>query len=359
MIRATLVLPLILILSLFSFPSITKASTNNDIRVGVFYYPWYNGTIPPSSTCPNQGQWNGTLNWTVKDTPLLGFYNSSDPNVIDKQLSEMNSSGIDFIIVSWWGPNSFEDYATKTLFSQIKQYNYPIQVVIMVEAYNWSGIYDFKAICDYINSTYIAPYRSIYLNLYNLPLICFFNDNINMTRTEENITAIYSVSGFTTRIVGQSSYVDWYAWTPCSVNSSWTPYLNNKDGGVVTIEPRYDGSHIDQGANSAFDSAYSQGLYNDQWNYVLQNKDKIKYVLIYSWNEYHERSQIEPCNDSTSYEPENSTLNLGKTRYYISQIKSIESSYSLFPLIVIVGGLTTVVILTSVYVIHRRKRFRK
>jgi hypothetical protein len=323
------------------------------IPVGVFYYAWYNGT--GSSTCPDSGHWNSTTTpqWAVEDNPLIGFYNSSDPNVIKQQLEEFKEIGIDFLIISWWGPNSFEDDAAKTIFSVIKQYDYPVQVAIMVEAYNWSGIYDFKAIFGYINSTYVAPYGSIYMKLNDLPLVCFFNDNINMTATEENRTAIYSVTGFSARIIGQSSYVDWYAWKPCSVDSNETPVINSNDS-VVIIEPRYDGSHISQGANSAFDPTYSQRLYDNQWNYVLNNKDKIKFVLIYSWNEYHERSQIEPCYQSfnQSFDP---YYCYDKTLNYTNQLETASSSWPPVWFLIASGILGTVVVLGVVTFYFRRR----
>ena len=275
---------------------IANVGKSNATKVGLFYYVWYNGTL-------GQGHWNGTppddptsTKWTVVDEPVLGFYNSSDPKVIKQHLEWFKELGIDFLIISWWGPNSFEDNTTKTLFSIATQYGYPIQITIMVEAYDWSGLYDFKTIYDYINDTYVTPYGSIYMRLYDLPLVCFFNDNINMTRTEENRTAIHSVSGFSARIIGQSNYVDWYAWRPCSTDCEGYPNVFPKlsKDGFTCIEPRYDDRHI--GGNSTFDENYAESLYDEQWRTAQEYKDQgnLSIVAIYSWNEYHERSEIEP-----------------------------------------------------------------
>jgi hypothetical protein len=266
-----------------------SAEVNKRVKVGLFYYVWYTGEL-------GKDHWNGSSVWTVVDTPLLGFYNSSDPKVIKQHLEWFKELGIDFLIVSWWGPNSFEDDATKAIFSMVKQYDYPVQIVIMVEAYNWSGAYDFNAICDYINDTYVAQYGSIYMKVNDLPLVCFFNDNINMTRTEADRTAIHSVTGFSARIVGQSDYVDWYAWRPCNGDSEGYPNIFPKlsKDGFTCIEPRYDDSHI--GGNNTFDENYTDGLYDEQWRTVQEYRDQgnLSIVAIYSWNEYHERSQIEP-----------------------------------------------------------------
>jgi hypothetical protein len=275
------------------------ANIGNRAKVGLFYYVWYQGVY-------GSDHWNGTpsddptsLRWKVVDEPVLGFYNSSDPNVIKQHLDWFKELDIDFLIISWWGPNSFEDNATKAVFSMIQEHDYPIQIVIMVEAYNNSGTYDFNAICDYINNTYVVPYGGIYMKLYGLPLVCFWNDNIKMTATQANRDAIHNVTGFTTRIVGQTpSYVDWYAWRPCSTDQDSMGYPSifpklSMDG-FTCIEPRYDDSHI--GGTHTFDENYSDGMYDQQWRIVqeYENQGNLSIVAIYSWNEYHERSQIEP-----------------------------------------------------------------
>jgi hypothetical protein len=230
----------------------------------------------------------------------------------------MNTLGINLIVVSWWGMRPYDlaqqapvDEAVRTLYS-VANASFPnIKIAIMVEGFNESGTYDFPYIKSYIYSNFYSAYPNemFYLKDSPRPLLCWWNAK-NMTGPDEapnwtNINAIHNDATFENKILGQSSsYVDWYAWTPCSANSSETPFINTNDG-VVVIEPRYDGSNIGQGAGSTFDLTYSERLYDRQWSYVLNNTEKIECVLIYSWNEYHERSQIEPCNQTLdqSYDP--------------------------------------------------------
>jgi len=40
-------------------------------------------------------------------------------------------------------------------------------------------------------------------------------------------------------------------------------------------------------------------MYNYEWNYVIQNRNSVNLVLLCSWNEYHERSALEPHQDFT------------------------------------------------------------
>jgi hypothetical protein len=77
-----------------------EIQNQEEIRVGAFYYEWYNGT--GSLNCPNSGHWNGAPWWSVEDTPTIGYYNSCDPASVYNQLDEMSAAGINFLIVSWW-----------------------------------------------------------------------------------------------------------------------------------------------------------------------------------------------------------------------------------------------------------------
>ena len=334
----SIAIAVLLIVSLAGLVYHESSEQNTTIPVGVFYYAWYNGT--GSSICPNQGHWNSSTNsnWAVEDTPLIGFYNSCDAEVVYKQLSEMTIAGINFIIVSWWGMPPYDggqkasvNAAVETLY-KVANASFPnIKIVIMVEGFNESGTYNFNSIKAYIYSNFYNAYPNerFFLNNSTRPLLCWWNapnmTGLNQTPNWTNINAIHNDTMFEDKILGQSlNYVDWYAWRPCSVDSNETPVFNKNDG-VVVIEPRYDGSHIGQGANAAFDLAYSQGLYDAQWNYVLSHRNSIKCVLIYSWNEYHERSQIEPCDQSFNVNP---YYCYDKTIANINQLETPSSSSS-------------------------------
>lgn len=262
-------------------------SEREDIKVGFYYYVWYGKGL-------GGRHWNDSDVATVVDEPILGYYSSQENSTIKQHLDWFKEMNVSFLIISWWGPDSYEDISTKIIFSLVKQYDYPIEIAIMVEAYNWSGIYDFNAICDYINSTYAVPYASNFMKLEGLPLVCFFNDNINMTRTEDNRTAIRSVAGVTPRIVGHSDYVDW--WAGEAANHTEAPQPKLSRDGFVGILPSYDDTHLPNNTNTTYDINYTEDLYRKQWEEALDlnNGTGVNFVGIYSWNEYHERSAVEP-----------------------------------------------------------------
>jgi hypothetical protein len=75
------------------------------------------------------------------------------------------------------------------------------------------------------------------------------------------------------------------------------------DDGEFTIVPRID-SYYNEGYQGGsylrFDPNLASGLYAEQWSYVLAHRSQVQLVLIYSFNEYHERSEIEPHSDYTN-----------------------------------------------------------
>jgi len=74
------------------------ARTDN-ITVVTYYYPWYS---------PSRHWKEG-----FTGAPLLGMYDSRDPIVISKHIDWATGHGIDAFIISWWGPNSWEDITIK------------------------------------------------------------------------------------------------------------------------------------------------------------------------------------------------------------------------------------------------------
>ena len=75
-----------------------------DYQVGVYYYPWYahdfhGGNYLREHLLPPQ-------------PPELGEYNDREPAIINQHLDWSRFAGIDFWVTSWWGPNSREDITT-------------------------------------------------------------------------------------------------------------------------------------------------------------------------------------------------------------------------------------------------------
>ena len=75
----------------------STAEQSSELTVGANYYPWY-----------GRGTHVDWLDETVED-PVLGSYDSRDPEVIDQHLEWCRAYGIDWLSMSWWGQQSAED----------------------------------------------------------------------------------------------------------------------------------------------------------------------------------------------------------------------------------------------------------
>jgi len=64
--------------------------TSDDLLIGIYYHPWW-----------NQKKWQEQQEYV--NQPTLGRYNNRD--IIDQHVSWASESGIDFLAVSWWGPD--------------------------------------------------------------------------------------------------------------------------------------------------------------------------------------------------------------------------------------------------------------
>lgn len=98
-----------------SCPALARSPLRPARQVLAFYYGWY-GT--PSSG--GWRHWNPNPNAPraqegITDHPLLGRYDSLDPSVIRKHLALAAQAGITGLVSSWWGQGDPTDRATEML----------------------------------------------------------------------------------------------------------------------------------------------------------------------------------------------------------------------------------------------------
>ena len=76
-------------------------ASSNAITVAVYYYPWYNKDFHGRKYV------RGELN--PPQMPVLGEYNDRNPAVISQHLKWSQQANIKLWVASWWGPNSGTD----------------------------------------------------------------------------------------------------------------------------------------------------------------------------------------------------------------------------------------------------------
>uniref|UniRef100_A0A7S4AA28 Uncharacterized protein n=1 Tax=Pseudo-nitzschia australis TaxID=44445 RepID=A0A7S4AA28_9STRA len=86
-------------------------TSNSDYLVGAYYYPWYGD---------NFHKGNGYLRQDLipPQQPELGEYNDSDPQVIAQHMKWFRQANIGLLVTSWWGPDRIEDTNTKKVIME-------------------------------------------------------------------------------------------------------------------------------------------------------------------------------------------------------------------------------------------------
>eukprot|EP00521_Asterionellopsis_glacialis_P008794 CAMPEP_0195282806 /NCGR_PEP_ID=MMETSP0707-20130614/1557_1 /TAXON_ID=33640 /ORGANISM="Asterionellopsis glacialis, Strain CCMP134" /LENGTH=879 /DNA_ID=CAMNT_0040341857 /DNA_START=14 /DNA_END=2653 /DNA_ORIENTATION=+ len=82
--------------------------TNSDHTVGVYYYPWYGNT-------DFNGRNYAREKIIPQQLPLLGEYDQRDPEVISEHLRMSRMANVNLWVTSWWGPGSATDRNTKAI----------------------------------------------------------------------------------------------------------------------------------------------------------------------------------------------------------------------------------------------------
>ena len=259
-------------------------SSGNGPLVCVYFYVWYG----------SGGHWQGTV-----DRPVIGFYDSGDPGVVEWQLRLIREAGFDCLIISWWGPGDATDRNAMLVFSRLERYG--LKAVIMVEPYLGGdpGLYDgewWVETVSYIGENYIERYPEAYLRLDGRPLILAFNP-IGMAFDPRGVLPNYTI-----RIVGNdidnAGYQDWDYWP--DYDRGLSGQLRVRRDGYVALAPRYDDEHIRPGGVPPYDPGLEAGWYGRQWRFVIDHRDEVRIVAVATWNEYHERTAIEPHLDPTA-----------------------------------------------------------
>lgn len=298
--KAILQIPLFLSLFFSLLP--LAVSSSNIPQVGVYYYAWYD---PGGSS---------HYNWTtIPDRSILGPYTSNDSAIIAQHLYWMQDLSIDFAIISWWGPTSWVDNATKTIFQTAQNNITNVKLCLMIEAFNNTQPIDYNATYDYIYANYVSPYSSFYFRYQDKPLLLLYNEvnfsDWNFPRDNR----------FTIKISGHSNYVDWvYHDAVPAMRQFYYPLPRDR---CFPICPRFD-DYYERPNNHTVDRTYQDGWYIAQWKQTLDlaQKHAINIVTITSWNEFPERSAIEPHYDRDAFNPDPYYL-YNITREYIYQLK--------------------------------------
>ena len=287
-------------------------------RVMAFYYPWYG--IPEGP-----GGAGRTVHWGKIDAanhdiaasthyPLLGAYDSHDPKVIDQHCQWARAAHIDTFIVSWWGHGDYSDRAMPKILEACERHG--LAACIYYETVPKPQAAE-TAAKDIIRVLEKYGSHKAHLKVDGKPVVFIYGRAVGQLGLMGWLEAVKLVNagyrGGAVLIGDQFSYgaarvfagvhtyntagslagrslADVQKWAAATY-PSWVQLADGADKIVaITLIPGYDDTKIRKPGLAV--ERYDGELYRIQWEQAIAADPH--WVLVTSFNEWHEGSEIEP-----------------------------------------------------------------
>jgi len=251
--------------------------------------------------------------WFGKSNHINVGYSSQDATQIHRQITDMISRGIDGVIIDWYGPNSYEDQATKLVMAEAETHpGFTFAIMIDQGAIEWdscSGCSPQQALVNqlqYVEQTYFPS--PAYMTVEGRPVITNFNidlsytidwDAANAALTTPPVFIFQNNSGFT-HVVSQGSY----AWVmPTSANYGMGYLTSFYKTGIPLVSEETVGATY-KGFNDTLASWGSNRIMGQQcaqtWletfseiNGLYSSAPQLSDLQLVTWNDYEEGTEIE------------------------------------------------------------------
>jgi glycoprotein endo-alpha-1,2-mannosidase len=279
-------------------------------EVLAFYYPWYG----PSQHWGKVDAARHDIE-ASRDYPIKGAYDSHDPTLIAWQISLAQAHGITGFIASWWGRGTYEDQAVPLMLQSAEQSQF--KVTIYWETAPGSGYDQTDQAVD--DLTYVLKHygtSSAFLKVDGKPVIFVYGrvmsqvpppawpEIIGRARAKAGDFLLIA-DGYSERnarlfdglhtynICGEvkgKSPAELRAWAATHYTNATKLAREHGRIACVTIIPGYDDTKIRHPGLKA--DRLDGRVYRVLWDEAINAKPD--WVLITSWNEWHEGSEIEP-----------------------------------------------------------------
>jgi glycoprotein endo-alpha-1,2-mannosidase len=283
------------------------------------YYGWYGN---PRTT----GQW---IHWQgvdlanerIKDGtdfPVLGPYDSHDPRVVDQQAIWAHAAGITGFVADWWGQGDFTDQGMPLLLATAARHGLVVSVYYETMAgadlvrRRSAAIADL----DYLVRRYGSnpawlrvrgkPVIFIYVRALVLLSLDDWRQVLAQVRRDNPKGALFIVDSVAQEPVavfdGSSTYsvIDGTSRRSPTLAAAWAhlayPQMVAAAGpdkiSCVTVVPGYDDRETDRPPPRPVTDRWGGEMYRALWQEAVRAKPD--WILISTWNEWHEGSELEP-----------------------------------------------------------------
>ena len=289
------------------------------IPVAAEMYLWFG--MNANGTCVGglgSSHWNDTKDTIVKDAPMLGLYCSADKEIINAQLVELENVGVNVLFVSWWSDQKTTVALTNLLnvINATSAFSDWFKVAVLVEPQGISA--------NQVWAQFYEPYLNIMFLWEGKPLLLYFNQPKPTPDPR-----------FTIRTLGVQHDPDWDFWHGTNLTGKAEGFNSSEyqgeptisSDGVVTVIPRFDDYALHVSGSrpyyQVYDPTLTEGMYAHEWAYVFQHRPEIRMVIINSYNELHERTNIQPTLQC-------GTTLLEETDAYIAELEGEMSAQTSF-----------------------------
>ena len=287
-------------------------------RVMAFYYPWY-GTAEGPGGAGRTVHW-GRIDADNKDIeasthyPQLGAYDSHEPKIIDRHCQWAKDAGIDTLIVSWWGHNHYTERAMGAILDGCARRGLNACIYYETVPRPQTPESAAKDIVKVLNKYGAHP---AHLKLNGKPVVFVYGRAVQEiglmgwrsalkqinAEYKGGVAAIGDQFGYGAARVfdGLHTYntaghlqgrepVEARRWA----SETYASWVQLADGAgklcAITVIPGYDDTKIRKPGLAV--KRYDGQLYRAQWEEAI--KADPHWILITSFNEWHEGSEIEP-----------------------------------------------------------------
>jgi glycoprotein endo-alpha-1,2-mannosidase len=288
-------------------------------QVLAFYYGWY-GNPQVSHEWRHWKNVDAAKNRAdeITDFPAYGAYDSHDPAVVDRQVAVARSVGIKGFTASWWGQGTFEDRGIPLLLAAAGKHSLGVSAYYEKIAGEDAASRIKSAVgdIDYLLRRYGAdkswlradgkPVLFVYGRALHQLSPADWQEVIAQVR-RDNPSGVVLIAdsldpkfvlGFdgasTYNITGQTQHKSppeirtWaHAAYPNMVAAAGPGKIS-----TVTIIPGYDDRNTGRPPPRPVTDRWGGETYRVLWREAIAAKPD--YVLITSWNEWHEGSELEP-----------------------------------------------------------------
>ncbi len=272
----------------------------------VIYYPWYANAMGPTRVWHHWGHVTYNEIGGSVFYPMLGPYDSGDPSVVEAHLRLIKGAGVSCLFISWWGlhiQNLYDTHITTNIDLIAREVaKQGLKLVLMYES-DRPGLSVEKVVSELEYA--ISRWGEASVKIGSAPMVyvrapsaqgrevyfwCIVRHMLRSRGVEVFMVGATDDEKF---LACFDALLPWF-YLDINNYDTLTPLIQR--GAIIgaTIIPGYDGRLVGRHIVVSRENGATFRRYLDK---VLSLQVPI--VLIYSWNEFHEGSAIEPTFEYT------------------------------------------------------------